>query len=157
MSALLSMTPDHWSWWLLAIVLVVVEVFAPGFFFLWLGVAAALVGLALYLAPDLSWQTQVIAFAVLSIASILGWRTWFRRRPEPSDHPNLNRRAAQYVGRVFVLVEPIANGRGRIRVDDASWTVEGADAPAGARVRVTGVKDAVLQVIPEPGPEGGAA
>lgn len=148
------MTPNHWSWWLLAVLLVLVEVFAPGFFFLWLGVSAALVGLALYVAPDLSWQTQLIAFSVLSIVSIVAWRAWFRRRPEPSDHPTLNRRAAQYVGRVFVLVEPIANGRGRVRLDDASWSVEGGDAPAGTRVRVTDVRDGVLQVSPveEPPP-----
>ena len=31
----------HWHWWILTAALIILEVFAPGAFFLWLGLAAA--------------------------------------------------------------------------------------------------------------------
>jgi membrane protein implicated in regulation of membrane protease activity len=37
--------PIYWNWWLLGVVLMIIEAIAPGFFFLWMGVAALLVGL----------------------------------------------------------------------------------------------------------------
>jgi inner membrane protein len=137
---------EYWHWWALGGALAIVEAFLPGFVFLWLGIAAGLVGCVLWLWPPLGPDYQVLLFAGLSVASVLGWRRWQRAHPGPSDQPNLNRRGAQYVGRQAVLVEPIANGRGRIRLGDASWTVTGPDLPAGATVEVTGADGVVLQV-----------
>ena len=37
-------------------------------------------------------------------------------------------------------------GRGRIKIDDGVWQVRGPDAPAGARVKVTGAEGTVLTV-----------
>jgi len=48
--------------------------------------------------------------------------------------------------REFILDEAIVNGRGRMRVDDGIWTVEGTDLPAGSKVRVTEVSGATLRV-----------
>jgi membrane protein implicated in regulation of membrane protease activity len=55
-------------------------------------------------------------------------------------------RAAQYVGRVVTVEEPIAGGRGKVRVGDTVWSAQGSDAPLGARVRVTGTNGCVLLV-----------
>ena len=38
---------EYWHWWVLGVVLVILEVFSPGVFFLWLGIAAGLVAIAL--------------------------------------------------------------------------------------------------------------
>ncbi|HCK80815.1 MAG TPA: hypothetical protein DIC59_05045 [Candidatus Competibacteraceae bacterium] len=46
--------PAYWNWWLLGVVLMAVESIAPGFFFLWMGVAALLVGLALSVLPEMA-------------------------------------------------------------------------------------------------------
>jgi len=140
---------DYWHWLLVAIVLVVLEIFSPGVFFLWLGVAAAVVGGVLWLMPELSWQTQFVLFAIFSVVSIGVARIFLIRRPIATDEPTLNRRGEQYIGRTLVLSEAIENGVGRVRVDDTLWRVAGKDAPAGARVRVTGVDGAVLIVEPE--------
>ena len=86
---------------------------------------------------------------------MLGWRRWRSAHPAPSEQPNLNRRGAQYVGRQFALVEPISNGRGRIRLGDSSWTVTGPDLPAGQTVEVVGADGAVLQVRPISADPGG--
>jgi membrane protein implicated in regulation of membrane protease activity len=52
----------------------------------------------------------------------------------------------QYIGRTFVLSDAIQGGSGKVQVGDSVWLVNGGDAPVGARVKVTGVKGAVLQV-----------
>jgi hypothetical protein len=139
---------EFWHWWALGGALAIVEAFLPGFVFLWLGIAAGLVGCVLWLWPPLGPDYQVLLFAGLSVASVLGWRRWQRAHPGASDQPNLNRRGAQYVGRQAVLLAPIANGRGRIRLGDASWAVTGPDLPAGSAVEVIGADGVVLEVRP---------
>jgi membrane protein implicated in regulation of membrane protease activity len=51
-----------------------------------------------------------------------------------------------YVGQEFTLIEALSGGSGKIQVGDTVWLVNGADAPAGSRVRVVGVNGAVLRV-----------
>ena len=45
--------------------------FAIPTFFLWLGLSAGVVGLMLFVVPDISWQTQFFTFAVLVTAIVL--------------------------------------------------------------------------------------
>jgi inner membrane protein len=139
---------EYWHWWALGGALAIVEAFVPGFVFLWLGIAAGLVGCVLWLCPGLGPDYQVLLLAGLSVASVLGWCRWQKARPGSSDQPNLNRRGAQYVGRQAVLLAPIRNGRGRIQLGDASWAVTGPDLSAGATVEVIGADGVVLQVRP---------
>lgn len=136
----------HWDWWVLAMVLMILEIFSPGIFFLWMGIAAGLVGLLLLLWPQMDWVAQVFFFSIFSIASILVWRYFQRLNPVQTDQPNLNRRGEQYVGRVFTLEHPVVNGQGKIRVDDTTWKIHGDDCEAGIKVRVVGVDGTVLVV-----------
>jgi inner membrane protein len=137
----------YWHWWILALALIVLEVFAPGAIFLWMGVGAGIVGVILLFAPDMGWEYQLMIFAIFSVVSIAAWRTFIRKHPpETTDKPSLNRRAEQYIGRVFTLSEPIVNGTGKIRVDDSSWKVSGADCDASTKVKVTSVDGTVLKV-----------
>lgn len=136
----------YWHWLILAAILVILEVFAPGAFLLWIGIAAAVVGAALYVAPAMGWEFQFILFSVAAVGSILAWRSYRQRHPVTTDEPTLNRRGAQYIGRVFTLDAPIVNGIGKIRVDDSTWKIEGADCAVGTRVKVTGIENTVLKV-----------
>jgi membrane protein implicated in regulation of membrane protease activity len=135
-----------WAWVIAGVALIGAELVAPGSFFVWLGLAALLVGV-LDGALDLSWQAALLAFAALSVALVLLGRAVAGRRDEGSaGQPNLNRRGHALIGRVFTLDRPIVEGSGRIRVDDSSWRVEGPDVPAGASVRVVGVEGTTLVV-----------
>jgi membrane protein implicated in regulation of membrane protease activity len=138
---------DYWHWFILAVVLMILEVFSPGAFLLWMGLAAGMVGLLLLIFPELSWQWQLLSFALLSVATIAMVRQFLRHRPIETDSPYLNRRGEQYIDRVFSLQEPIVNGEGKIRVDDSTWKIQGDDCPAGTKVKVTGVQGVVLLVI----------
>ena len=137
---------EYWHWWVLGIALIILELFAPGAFFMWLGIAAGIVGVVLWLIPDMSWQSQWIVFAVISVVSIIAWRMVAKNKPAESDHPTLNRRGQQYVGRSFTLTEPVKDGIGKIKVDDSMWKITGIDCPAGTKVKVTEADGALLKV-----------
>lgn len=137
---------EFWHWWVFGIVLIILELFVPGAFFMWLGIAAGIVGLLLYVISDMSWQIQWIIFAVLSVVSVVAWRVFAGKKPAVSDHPTLNRRGEQYVGRTFTLTEPISNGIGKIKVDDSMWKIEGEDCPVGSKIKVIQADGAMLKV-----------
>lgn len=138
--------PDFWHWWILAVVMISIEILAPAFFALWLGVAAFITGLIVYFMPEIQWEYQVFMFAVFSVASIAVWKVYYRKNPLRSDEPLLNRRGEQYVGRVITLQMPIEDGQGKVKVDDSTWKIEGENCPVGTKVKIVSVTNVVFQV-----------
>ncbi len=126
--------------------MLLLELVAPATFFLWLGVSALLTALASYLVPALNWQAECLIFSVLAVLSIWLSRRYLVHRQTQSELPHLNRRAQQYVGRVFILTEAIENGIGEIVVDDARWQVRGPPLPKGATVNAVACEGNVLIV-----------
>jgi membrane protein implicated in regulation of membrane protease activity len=137
---------SHWTWWILALLLFLLELALPGIFFLWLGIAAAVTGLVVLIVADLSWELAVTIFTVLSVVTAVIGRRFWRPRNIATDDATLNQRGLQYIGQVFTLETAIENGSGRVKVADGAWLVSGPDLPAGTRVRVTGVQGARLVV-----------
>ena len=135
-------------WFGLSLALMAAETFMPGAFLLWFGFAAAVMGVLTLILPDMPVMAQAITFGVLSIISIYVYRRWFRGKEPQSDQPLLNKRVDQMLGRTYELHEPIKNGYGKIKVNDALWTVQGSDLPAGTRVTVTGSHGMTLTVSP---------
>ena len=134
-----------WTWWVIAGLLLLAELIVPGVFFMWLALAAAVVGVVDIFA-DLSWQIEIAAFAVLSVLIVLFVRP--RLRKHEGDNSNLTQRMYDYVGRSYVLDEPIVDGRGKVRIDDTLWVVTGADRAKGEWVKVTAVDGSRLIVEP---------
>jgi membrane protein implicated in regulation of membrane protease activity len=134
-----------WHWWIAAAALGIVEALLPGAVAIWFAAAAAVVG-ALLLVMPLPWQLQLVLFGALSVGALAFWRYWKRGHPETSELPRLNQRAAQYIGEVCVLSEPIVQGYGKAHVGDGFWKVRGPDLPAGTPVRVTAVEGVLLIV-----------
>ncbi|NOX93024.1 MAG: NfeD family protein [Gammaproteobacteria bacterium] len=139
---------DFWHWLILAILLIILEVVIPGAFFLWLGVSAGVVGLVLWIWPDINWESQLLLFSVISVVSIALWRVRLRKHPTESEDNTLNTRTTQYVGRVFTLVEPIIDGYGKIHVDDSYWQVSGPDCKKDEKVKVISADGMILKVEP---------
>lgn len=135
-----------WYWWVLAIIFLVIEMLVSGFFFLWLAAAAGLTGLLLWLIPSLSTDSQLFIFAISAVLAIVLWRFYGKTGATITDHPLLNKRGQQYVGRIFNLYAPIINGQGRIKVDDTLWTVHGEDCPINSRVKITAVHGTTFSV-----------
>lgn len=145
--AFLAFNPG-WSWMIAGAVLFALDVMAPGFFLLWFGAAAAVVGLLVFAIPiEFTWQ--VLAFCGVSVLSVLAGRAlWGGNRGGVSDKPLLNQRARQLIGRNFVLSTPITSGQGRITAGDSTWSVRGPDLPQGATVRVVDAEGTMLLVQP---------
>lgn len=141
----LHLLDDHWGWLIFAALLGMGEVLMPGIFLIWVALAAAVTGLAA-LALPISLPVQLLLFAALCLASVWGGRRWYSANPVDSQDPLLNDRTARLVGEILTLVEPIDNGRGRVKVGDSVWSCRGPDAPAGTRVRVIGAEASVLKV-----------
>jgi inner membrane protein len=135
-----------WAWIILGVLLIGVELLAPGAFFLWLGLAAIATGL-IDAVLDLSWQASALVFALLCVAAVVLGRFVTRSKTQPdAEVAPLNQRGQSLVGRVFTLETPIKDGEGRVRVDDSSWRVVGADRFAGAKVRIVRVEGSTLVV-----------
>jgi hypothetical protein len=143
----LILSLGSWNWFILAAVLLLLEVMAPGTFMLWLGLSATLVGL-ISLVVDWSWQYQLLAFAAFAIAAIPLWRRVGAHAKSPTDQPFLNRRADAFIGQVFTLEKPIVAGCGTIGIGDTVWRISGPDCPSGSKVKVAAVDGGTLKVEP---------
>jgi len=134
-----------WNWLIFGFILMGLEVLAPGVFLFWLGLAALLVGLISFIVA-VSWQVQLVMFAIFAAAAVPVWRRLSRPNPDASGSPFLNKRTEALLGREFTLEKPIVDGSGTVRIDDTIWRVAGPDAPAGSRVRVVRADGASLTV-----------
>ena len=139
---------NFWHWLVLGLLLMLVELALPSTYFLWMGLAALVVGVVFWLIPGMSFDAQVILFAVLSVSAIILGKRYLKRHPILSDRPMLNVRGAQNIGRIATLHEPIINGVGKVHLDDTLWKVFGPDLPLNTRVRIVAVDGISLRVEP---------
>jgi membrane protein implicated in regulation of membrane protease activity len=143
-----------WSWLVIALILFALETIIPGIHFLWFGLAAFIVGVLVAVvsgmgvaeAFPLTWQ--LVVFALLSVATVFGVKRLAGKSPS-DHHPDINAPGSQFIGRIVVVEEAIADGRGKVRAGDTIWLAQGEDAPHGARVLVTGVNGTALVVVNE--------
>jgi membrane protein implicated in regulation of membrane protease activity len=140
-----------WSWLAVALVLMALETIIPGVHFLWFGLAAFIVGLlvaivtAMGAADAFPFPFQVVVFALLSVATVFGVKKLTGAQPN-DHHVDINAPGSQFIGRIVVVEEAIASGRGKVRAGDSVWLAEGEDAYVGAKVLVTGVNGTALVV-----------
>jgi len=62
-----------WHWWILAGVLLILELTRPTYFFLWLAIAASAVGFLVLAFPGMSIEVQLLTFGALSIVAAVAW------------------------------------------------------------------------------------
>ena len=76
-----------WSWMIVGAILFALDVMAPGFFLLWFGAAAAVVGLIVFAIP-IGFTWQILVFCGVSVLSVLlGRALWGSNRGAESDKP----------------------------------------------------------------------
>ncbi|NIB41936.1 NfeD family protein [Pseudomaricurvus alkylphenolicus] len=139
-------TMEPWHWMALGIAILAVEVWASTEVLLGIGLGALAVAIVHKIYPGLSWQMQIVWFAVFSVGTTVVYWKKFRASRQSSDQPLLNRRAQQLVGKTVPLLEPIVNGQGKVQIADALWTVQGPDMEKGAVVRVVSAEGMTLTV-----------
>jgi membrane protein implicated in regulation of membrane protease activity len=142
-----SIEPE-WLWLIGGVLLLILEVMAPGVFLVFIGAAAIATGVFTLLF-DLGAASQLALFALYAVIAVMVGRRFYANRISDSVDPLLNDRAARLVGRVVTVVEPVDDHNGRVRVGDSEWTARGGPAAAGERVRITGVDGNCLKVEAE--------
>lgn len=142
---------EYWHWLAFGLVLLILEMFAPGAILLWFGVGALVVGVLQLVMPGLmSPEIQWLIFSLISVASLIAWKQYAKKHKldQDDDTGYLNQRSKSLVGREFNLSNAIINGVGKVRVGDSYWRVEGPDLGEGQKVKVVGFEGATLKVEP---------
>jgi membrane protein implicated in regulation of membrane protease activity len=145
------MTILWWHWLVLGLVLALAEMAtAGGFYLVFFGMGAMLVGvLAGFEAAGPIW-TQMLLFSVLSVASLLLFRTRLlnamQREPQLPPIDTL-------VGEIGSAVDALEPGEvGRVELRGTVWSARntvGVGMAPGARCRVVRVDGLLLHVEPE--------
>lgn len=121
-----------WVWILFGLVLLAAEVLTPGgFFVLFFGLAALIVGALVALGVAGPGWAQWLMFSVLSVASLLGFRRRLVNRF--SEATGGGHKLDSLVGEVAVLTDDLApGGVGKAELRGTSWTVR-TQAPRSSR------------------------
>jgi hypothetical protein len=134
-----------WLWLIGGVLLLIMEVIAPGFFLVFIGAAAIATGLFTVLF-GLGTVPQLALFALYALLAVLVGRRFYANRHSDSTDPLLNDRAGRLVGKQVTVVVAVDEHSGRVRVGDSEWSARGGPAAAGERVRITGVDGNCLTV-----------
>jgi membrane protein implicated in regulation of membrane protease activity len=137
-----------WLWLIGGVVLLIAEVIAPGFFLIFVGVAAIATGLFTVLF-DLGAVPQLALFALYAVLAVMIGRRFYANAASAGSSVHLNDPARRLVGRVVTVVAPVDEHNGRVRVGDSEWSARGGPAAVGERVRITGVDGNCLKVEAE--------
>ena len=134
------------AWLIAALVLGIAELTVPGVFLVFLAIAAAATGIAVFALPDLPVAAQLGAFGVWSVVTVLIGKRWYRDYPVEGGDPMLNDGTARLAGQVVTVETAIVGGQGRVLVGDGGWPARGPDAGVGELMRVVAVEGGTLVV-----------
>ncbi len=136
-----------WIWAIAGVVLLITELLAPGFFLLFIGAAAIATGVFTLLF-DLSIAPQLILFAVYSALAVMLGKRFYAQPDTPDQIIGLNDPSRRMIGKNVLVVDPVDEHGGRVRVGDGEWSARGGPAAIGERVVVIGVEGNCLTVEP---------
>lgn len=137
-----------WSWMILGAVLLSAELFAVDaqFYLVFLGVSAALVGLASLIGITMPEWAQWLAFAVVSLFFFFTFRKTLYEKMRSGGLGY----EQKYVGEVVRVADDIApGGRGRGEYRGSDWNIQNvgdAALAAGAHAKVVEVDGLTLKV-----------
>ena len=141
---------EWWLWLLLGLLLLLAELVTPGgFYIIFFGVGAIIVGILTgFQAAGPTWF-QFILFSIVSVVSL--WL--FREKLLQLTRPRSSETVDNLVGETAVLLEDIsANGMGKAEMRGTSWNTRNVgDTPLarGQRCRVERVEGLTLFVRAE--------
>lgn len=137
-----------WAWLVIGLLLLAGEILTPGgFYLIFFGVAALLVGLVKMLGFELGLAMEGLLFVVASVAGLMFFRKplleRFRKLTPVSDVDNLTSEIASAMEEIPV------QGIGKVELRGTSWNarnVSDAPIPKSTRCRVERVDGLTLEV-----------
>ncbi len=139
---------SRWMWLLLGLALAALEILTPGgFFVIFFGVGAVVVGLLDFLGVSMSFPAQGLLFVAISIASILLLRKPLQERFQAKMPKE---KVDNMVGETAQALEEIpADAIGKAELRGAAWNAHNigdAPIPRSARCRVERIEGLTLYV-----------
>ena len=139
-----------WMWVTLGLVLGAIELATPGgFFIIFFGVAAVVVGLAELAGLPLPAWGQWLAFPVLALVALRIFRRPLLAWLQPANMPPVDSMVSE-VAVPVAAIEPGQHGKAELR--GALWAAHNVSptlVAAGQRCRVVGVTGLQLDIRPE--------
>ncbi len=140
----------QWLWLYVGAFLMFAELMVPGFVIFFFGLAAAAVGMLLFVLPQNLQPTPAWQMALFTLFSIVFLVT-LRRMVKSvflGDRVASDPLRSEYVGRFCEVVSAIApTAPGRVILGDAEWNaVADVELEVGARARVIGQDNLTLKV-----------
>ena len=139
-----------WSWAILGLILLGVEMLSGTFYILWFGIAALCVALMLYAFPEATLALQLLAFSLLSLGSLAVWKLKYqnaapRLRVGQSHDEAIGKfgrmtqsASAEQIGRIAFTI-PVMGSR--------EWDAISDEAiEAGAEAQIIGIEGNYLRI-----------
>jgi membrane protein implicated in regulation of membrane protease activity len=146
-------------WVVLGVILIIAEIFTPGFVLLWFGVGAVAAALAALVGGG--YPFQFLIFFIVSIALTAASRTIFTKYlMRPASEGSYKSGAESLPGQVGMVVGASQGAlhEGAVKVYGSTWTAYPAEGEepleAGARVVVESVRGASIYVRRAPSVPG---
>ena len=136
-----------WIWAIGGVLLLIAELLAPGFFLLFIGGAMVATGIFTLLF-DLGLAPQLVLFTLYTALAVMLGKRFYAEPDTPHQHVGLNDPGKRLIGRSVLVVDPVDEHGGRVRVGDGEWSARGGPAAVGERVVVTAVEGNCLTVEP---------
>ena len=136
------------GWFTFGLILVLLELFIPGTYLIWFGLAAFVTGV-LVSCIELSGIEILVYFALASaMFAGIGWYVYTKiinKSKVPEKYKYLNDMAGSYIGKVYNLSEDAVDGRAKAKIGDTFWLVEvEGNLKKGDKVKITGVENGVI-------------
>lgn len=106
---------QYWHWIVFGFGLIALEIVLPTFMALWLGVAALITGIVLFLVPELALYLQLLVWISFSIITTFVWFTFFQNNATDKTLAGLGREAV--IGQIgLVLIDASIERCGKLRL-----------------------------------------
>lgn len=138
----------NWHWWMYAgIILLILEVFTPGFIIACIGLGALCASAIAYLGFNI--DSQLITFAISTLISLFIIRPVLLKKGGNEDQIKTNTDAL--IGRVGSVTESIDNSlqKGRVVIDGDYWKANSSNneiISEHTKVKVTSIDSTIITV-----------
>lgn len=137
-------------WFLLGLVLLLLELVVPGFFIFFFGLGAWVTALAC-LIWDPGVNLQIVIFAVVSVLSLIALRRLIRKKFFYVKEEDSHRVEDEFTGKEALVISDLGPGiTGKVEFKGTTWKAESAsEIKAGQKAVITGKVDFKLIVEPK--------
>jgi membrane protein implicated in regulation of membrane protease activity len=129
---------DHWTWWILAAILIGAELMTGTFYLVAIGIAFAIGGVAAWLGA--STPVQLLIAGALAAIGATAAHLWRRRHGEPERQPGLD------IGKQVRVRSWNADGSARVEYRGTQWdgVPESAQTPHNDTMYIVATRGSTL-------------